>query len=380
LSFSICGARALTAEGLCDTTITVCDGVISSLGGKGGEPVWQATGLLALPGIVDLHGDAFERQLMPRPGVHFPIDLALLDTDRQLVANGITTAFHGLTCSWEPGLRSRAAAVTFLQAIDRLRPEFCCDTFVHLRHEIHNVDAVDDVEAWLTDGRIGLLAFNDHLPMFQRRLSSPSRLTQIAERAGLTVEQFIALIHQVAERAPEIARVNRRLAAAARSRGVALASHDDETPETRRLYHDLGCALCEFPVNRETARIGRELGDTVIMGAPNVVRGGSHIGGMGAAEMVAEGVVDVLTSDYYYPSLLHGAFRLAADGICSLSKAWRRVSTNPARAAGLADRGEIAEGQRADLILIDQRNAALPRVVATVVGGRLVYAGGGWHP
>src|SRR5262249_15907581 len=114
--------------------------------------------LLILPGIIDLHGDAFERQLMPRPGVHFPFLPALVATDRHLLRNGITTAYHGVTLSWEPGLRGAQAARDFLAALAAARPHLGCDTRLHLRFESFNLDMVDEVEAWLAEGRIDLLA------------------------------------------------------------------------------------------------------------------------------------------------------------------------------------------------------------------------------
>ena len=158
------GARALLADGaLAAGDVAIVDGSIDSIGqGNGaGTRALDARGLLLLPGIVDLHGDAFERQIMPRPGVHFPLDLALLETDRQLIANGITTAFHGLTWSWEPGLRGREAALTFLEAMDRLRPRFVADTRVHLRHEIYNVGAAEEILELLVGGRHRQLAGGD---------------------------------------------------------------------------------------------------------------------------------------------------------------------------------------------------------------------------
>lgn len=376
MSYRIEGARTLLSTGeLVETGVTVTDGIIADIGGSTGAKVIDATGLMLLPGVVDLHGDAFERQLMPRPQVRFPTEMALVDTDRQLVANGITTALHGLTWSWEPGLRGRDAAVAFLETLERLRPGLGSDSHVHLRHEVYNIDAADEIIGWLEQGRIRLLAFNDHLPMFLRRIDQPTKLAQYAERAHLSLDAFIALLHQVAERAPRVAETNQRLAQVAIRHGVTLASHDDETPDTRRHFHAMGCALCEFPLNRGTAEAAHDDGDAVIMGAPNVVRGGSHIdGGMRAADMAGAGLVDVLTSDYYYPSLIHAAFRLARDGVLPLPAAWRLISTNPARVAGFADRGAIAIGQRADLVLIDGRDPGLPRVIATLVHGRPVHA------
>jgi alpha-D-ribose 1-methylphosphonate 5-triphosphate diphosphatase len=227
----------------------------------------------------------------------------------------------------------------------------------------------------MAEGRIHLLAFNDHLPMFRRRIDQPAKLAQYAERAHMTVAAFIDLVHAVSDRQAEVEPTNRRLAAAARNHGVALASHDDISPEARRHFHAMGCGLCEFPLHRETAEEGRRLGDAVIMGAPNVVRGGSHLdGGMRAADMAAAGLVDVLTSDYYYPALPQAAFRLTRDGVLPLALAWRLVSTNPARLAGFTDRGDIAPGRRADLVLVDDGDPGLPRVIATLVGGRLVHA------
>lgn len=369
------GAHVLTPQGeLLDSPVTIDDGTILAMGEDQGGKALDARGLLLLPGIIDLHGDAFERQLMPRPQVHFPTDVALVDTDRQMLANGITTALHGLTWSWEPGLRGREAALSFLDNLERLRPSLGCDSRVHLRHEVYNIDAADEIEEWLGLGRLHLLAFNDHLPMFLRRVEQPTKLAQYAERAHMSLEDFVALVHRVADRQPLVDTTNRRLAKAARQHGVALASHDDESPEMRQHFHQMGCSLCEFPLTRPTAETARQMGDGVIMGAPNVVRGGSHIeGGMRAADMAAAGLVDVLTSDYYYPALVHAPFRLVRDGQLPLARAWGLVSTNPARLAGFTDRGRIAPGQRADLVLVDASTPTLPRIVATMVNGRVVH-------
>lgn len=375
MDYCISGARVLLPGGdIRSVPVTVADGRIAAIDARPAGRTIDGSGLLLLPGIVDLHGDAFERQLMPRPQVHFPADIALVDTDRQLVANGVTTALHGLTWSWEPGLRGREAAVRFLDTLERLRPRLGCDSHVHLRYEVFNIDAAAEIEIWLASGRIHLLAFNDHLPMFKRRIDQPSKLAQYAERAHMDLPAFVGLVHQVSDRLPLVEPTNRRLADAALRHGVTLASHDDASPEARRFFHAIGCRLCEFPLNRETAEEARRLGDAVIMGAPNVVRGRSHLdGGMRAAEMAAVGLVDVLTSDYYYPALPHAAFRLHRDGVLPLHRAWQLISANPARLAGFIDRGEIAVGRRADLVLVDDSDPGLPRVVATVVGGRMVH-------
>jgi alpha-D-ribose 1-methylphosphonate 5-triphosphate diphosphatase len=163
-----------------------------------------------------------------------------------------------------------------------------------------------------------------------------------------------------------------RLSAAANTNGVPLLSHDDISPEQRSWYRSMGCRLAEFPTTIETAQEAAGAGDHIVLGAPNVVRGGSHIGWINAKDMIARGLCSILASDYYYPAPLIAAFRLAADGVTTIEKAWALVSEIPAAAVGLTDRGVIAATRRADLILVEATGGR-PHVVATIVAGRLVY-------
>lgn len=375
----IAGGRVLLPGGVeNDIEININDGLIDAVGES--RPVQSsqtllADGLLVLPGIVDIHGDAFERQLAPRPEVRFPLAMALADTDRQLLANGITTAFHGITCSWESGLRSRDMARRLLEHLWE-GPDLVADNRVHLRFEMHNLDAVEEVLVWMEEGRIDLLAFNDHLPAMLRKLDDPEKLGKYAERSDLPLAEFRKLLCRTAERGAEVDAAVATLAAAARRFRIATASHDDMSREDRLRFQALGCSVCEFPMREVAARTAQELGNDVIMGAPNVVRGGSHLGGVGASTMVRAGVCTVLASDYYYPALPAAPMRLVSDGVCTLAGAWELVSANPARAAGLADRGRIVAGARADLILVDDSDLLCPRVVATLVQGRLRHASG----
>ncbi|MGB0684314.1 MAG: alpha-D-ribose 1-methylphosphonate 5-triphosphate diphosphatase [Magnetovibrionaceae bacterium] len=350
---------------------------ISRVGGRSpASGHWDAQGLLVLPGIVDLHGDAFERQIMPRPGVHFSTDLALIDTDRQMAANGITTAYHGITYSWEPGLRGRDTVIELLDALDLLSPRLSVDTKVHLRHENHNLDGIEDILHWLEQGRLHLLAFNEHLPDIQSKADDVHKLAKYADRTGLSAAAFSDLLERVARRGPQVPAANARLAATARAHGVAMASHDDVSPEMRLGFRNLGVDIAEFPINAETAMAARRAGDAIILGAPNVLRGGSHCGRLGAKEAISQGLCTVLTSDYFYPALNQAPFRLARELGMSLGDTWAMVSSNPARAAGLNDRGRIEEGCRADLTILDISDPSLPRVVATLVAGRLAFGSG----
>jgi alpha-D-ribose 1-methylphosphonate 5-triphosphate diphosphatase len=333
----------------------------------------DADGLLVLPGIVDIHGDAFERQMMPRPGVGFPVDIALLDSDRQVLANGITTVFHGVTYSWEPGLRGPENARAIIAALDHLRPLLGADTRFHLRHETFNLDAEAEVLAWLANARIDALAFNDHMTPTIEAKDRATKIRRMSERSGLPHVEFEELVIRVHGRAPEVRGSIERLAAAARAAGVPLLSHDDMSPDQRRWYRALGCRASEFPATMETAQDAASAGDDIIFGAPNVVRGGSHIGWTNAVEMVQRGLCSILASDYYYPAPLLAAFRLAAMSVTPLECAWSLVSSAPARSMGLVDRGTIAAGKRADLILVDANDPLRPRVAATIVAGRPVY-------
>lgn len=376
--YALAGGHTLVSHGLeTEAVLLIEDGLITSVGSETGHArVVDARGLYVLPGIVDLHGDAFERQLMPRPGVHFDMQLALAETDRQLVANGITTAYHGVTYSWEPGLRGREAMLQMMTALEGARPYLACDTKLHLRQETYNLDGELEVLAWLAEGKIALLAFNDHLPDILRKLAQPHEVMNILQRTGLSAQDLHALASRMAARKDEVSDSIRRLAGAAVSAKVAQASHDDPSPEVRQWYQDLGCYISEFPKTQPTAALARELGNPVVFGSPNVVRGGSHQkNAVAAAQMVSEGLCTVLTSDYYYPAMLPAAFRLAHEGLCSFAQAWALISSNPADAANLQDRGRLQAGLRADITLVKATPGRGAHAVTSLIQGRVVYGG-----
>ncbi len=376
MELKITGAQVLVDQAFRDAPVHVSanDGVIAEVGAdRNGGTTLDAEGLMLLPGIVDIHGDAFERQIMPRPGVDVALDIGLVDSDRQAVANGITTVFHGVTWSWEPGLRGADNARAILAAIEELRPRLAADTKFHLRHETYNLAAEPEVRDWLEERRIGALAFNDHLPTEENLASRPDKLSQMVARSGVTHKEFVALVDRLRADGPEVPNSIGRLAKEANAHGVALLSHDDASPQTRQWFRALGCRVCEFPMTIETARDAAACGDQIVLGAPNVMRGGSHLGWVNASHMIAQGLCSVLASDYYYPAPLIAAFRLAADGVVPLPQAWRLVSEAPAHAVGLDDRGRIESGRRADLILVDTSVERRPRIVAVLVAGRVVH-------
>src|SRR5215831_466209 len=213
------GGRALVGSGLEETSLDLdcAAGIITGVGAQASaERAIDARGLLVLPGIVDIHGDAFERQMMPRPGVGFPIDVALLESDRQALANGITTVFHGVTWSWEGGLRGTENARAILDCIERLRPRLGADTRYHLRHETYNLDAEPEIMTWLARRRIDAIAFNDHMSGTVDASSRAHQLAQMVERSGVTRERFLAVVERTKRRADEVPASIERLAAAFR--------------------------------------------------------------------------------------------------------------------------------------------------------------------
>ncbi len=242
---------------------------------------------------------------------------------------------------------------------------------LQIRWETFALDAVEAVSAWLDDEiRPPVLAFNDHTTQSLEKRTDAKKIQSWAERSGLTKEEYLSLLERVAGRADEVPGAISALASRARALGVTMFSHDDRL-EDRRSYRGIGASVCEFPLTRAAIEDARAAGEHTVLGAPNILRGGSHTGALTATEMIGEGLCTVLASDYYYPSQLAAAFNLERKYGLPLPQAWPLVSGNAADAAGLRGRGRIAAGQRADLILVDADARTGPQVVATIVAGRL---------
>jgi alpha-D-ribose 1-methylphosphonate 5-triphosphate diphosphatase len=391
------GATVVFGDRLQPASIRIEEGRITDIdGARDGAAVIDGRGHLLGPAFVDVHGDAFERQLMPRPGTMLPVAPALLETDRQLAANGIGTAFHALTLSWEPGLRSVDNGRAVVSSLDTQASRLMVDNRVQLRWETFCFEAIDLIRDALSGPRQPSIAFNDHTSML---LLDPSislqerpfdldpnfpaldpgspvfadKMAERAKRAKLPVSDMIAMARTMWERRPQVLAAINEVSALGEAAGAPMLSHDDSQIETRDFYRARGARICEFPMNRRVARAARDAGDFIVFGAPNATRGGSHLASIGAADMIREGLCDILASDYYYPAMLLGLARLKADGVGSLQDLWPLVSGNPARASGLDDRGTIKVGSRADLILVEWPEGDVPVVRRTWVAGREAY-------
>ncbi len=396
-SLAIRGGRAILPDGIVEADLLIEGGRIRGVGDvPSAYATLDARGLIVAPALVDIHGDAFERQVMPRPNVFFPLETAIIDTDRQLAGNGIATAYHALTFGWEPGLRAIDRGQAFLDALARLAPRLTVEHRIQLRWETFAFEAVPILEAALRAPLTPSVAFNDHTSMSLRAFDVPiqarafeqspqfrtaefgdprlwSRLESSARRSGLGQRAYMTLLAEIWERRDEVDGVIGRVAAAARAVGAPILSHDDTQIETRDYYRGKGARIAEFPMTIEVADAARAAGDALIFGAPNAVRGGSHIGSPGAGDMVEAGLCDALASDYFYPAMLAAVARLDAERRADRAALWKLVSEGPARISGLFDRGRLAPGMRADVVLVDWPKDDAPAIRATLVAGRAAY-------
>ena len=392
------GARVIFGDRVETASVRIEGGRITGIDvARDGAAVIPAQGQLLAPAFVDVHGDAFERQIMPRPGVMVDVETALLETDRQLAANGIATAYHALTLSWEPGLRSVDTGWQVVRALEALRGRLTADNRLQLRWETFCAEAEPLITHVLAGPDRPALAFNDHttsallhpeIAVHDRPFDHVEdypvtditteaflhKMGERAKRSQMTTGDFVGLIARVWARRAEVPADIARLAALAKRHGAPMLSHDDSQVETRDWCRALGAKVAEFPMHERVFHAARAAGDPIVLGAPNAMRGGSHLGSPGAAEMIARGLCDILASDYYYPAMLGAVARLHADRVAPLPTLWKLVSSNPAAAMGLADRGRIAPGLRADLVLIDWPEGHAPAPLRTWVAERSGYS------
>lgn len=391
------GAQVFLPQEIAQTNVTIDDGKIVDIGGPAQGAVIDATNHILAPALIDVHGDAFERQLMPRPGVFFPMETALLETDRQLAANGIATTFHSITLGFEPGLRSVDRGREMIEALQRLAPRMTVENRVQLRWETFATEAIETVE-WAMDSPLKpSLAFNDHMSMSMRSADTgiqarlfehnpefavmdlnddalfERRYRRKIERSGMDDAAYKALMHDVWSRRPDVPNAIKTMAEKARAKGIAMLSHDDTQSETRSFYRQLGVGVSEFPMTIAPVKDAKSAGDLIVFGAPNAMRGGSHIGSLSAADMIEDGCCDALASDYYYPAMIAAVERLDREKRADRRALWSLVSAGPAAAMKLYDRGEIAIGKRADLVLVDWPKDATPAIRGTWVEGRTAY-------
>lgn len=359
------GAEVLIDDALHDTALTLAGGRIT----EGPAPEVDLTGYWLLPGIVDLHGDGFEHHLRPRPTAPFETRRALLNADAELAANGITTAWLAQSWSWEGGTRSPDQAEEVMAAVAAMHARLVADIRVQIRFETHMLDDHARLIAAMARHHVDYLVFNNHLPEAVTLADTkPERFAIWAGYNSHTPESLLAIVRQAQTRDPEVPAALAALAAQLGAAGVRLGSHDDGDAAQRAFYRGIGAPICEFPTSLDAAHAARAAGEPVLMGAPNVVRGGSQAGNISAMDLIEQGLCDALVSDYYYPALAQAAWAVADQRASSFPQAWALVSGNPARIMGMGDRGHLRPGARADLTVM---NPATRQIEATISAGRV---------
>lgn len=364
------GADILRDGELQRRSIALAEGVIT----RGPLPEVDLSGYLILPGIIDLHGDGFERNIAPRPSARFPLETGLAATDREAAAHGVTTAFLAQGWSWEGGHRSPDAALTLMVALDGYRPRALTDLRLQIRAETHLVAETARLIAAVARHRVGYVVFNDHLEEgFEMSLARPADFAHWARKVDQTPETLLAAMETARTRARDVPRHLCMLAEAFDGMGVLYGSHDDPDGETRERYSMIGARIAEFPTTGRAAAAAHAMMSPVIMGAPNVVRGRSQAGNIAAADLIADGLCDALVSDYHIPSLALAAWALVDGGTLPLPRAWAMISTRPAEILRMPDRGRLDPGLRADMVVV---NAETREIEATICAGRLTYLAG----
>ena len=332
------------------------------------------TGYMVLPGIVDVHGDGFERHLAPRRGAMKEMAEGLIATESELAANGITTGVLAQFISWEGGLRGLTFADQVFCAIKDTAPKLVSDLRAQLRLESHLLDLYPEIPEKMAQWGVEYIVFNDHLP--HARLAQgrqPPRMVGQALKAGRNPDVHFQMMLDLHAQSADVPAALDSLCAQLRAQGIRMGSHDDAQETTRNAWHDRGVRIAEFPETLEAAQAAKAKGDLVVLGAPNVVRGGSHKGNISAVDLIARGLCDAIASDYHYPSPRRAALTLARTGVTSFAHAWGLVSSGPAQVLGLDDRGVLCPGNRADLVILD---GATHRVAATLVAGRISHMAG----
>jgi alpha-D-ribose 1-methylphosphonate 5-triphosphate diphosphatase len=356
---------------LADTDLSLADGVITDT--RAARAI-DLRGYLVLPGIIDLHGDGFERHLSPRPSAPFDKRRALLSAASELAVNGVTTAWLAQSWSWEGGFRSGTATQELLAALDAAREEIALDMRVQIRLETHVLPEHDAVRAAVALYGVDYVVFNNHLPeAVELAEHRPERFAQWAAQQGRDGATLLAIVRKAQEQEPDVPSALRKLAQDFAALGVRMGSHDDATAEMRTFFREIGAQVCEFPTTVVAARAARDAGDPVLMGAPNVVRGGSQSGNIAATDLIKAGLCDGLVSDYYYPALKQAAWALTDRGLADFARAWEMISTNAAQVGGLSDRGRLDPGQRADIVVM---NPTTRRVEMTISAGRVAHISG----
>ncbi|WP_291431237.1 alpha-D-ribose 1-methylphosphonate 5-triphosphate diphosphatase [Deinococcus sp.] len=333
-------------------------------------------GHTVIPGIIDLHGDMLEREVEPRPGAAFPLPMSIMELDKRLAAAGVTTAYAAISFAENARkghIRTEDRARELVHAVGNLRGSLLVDFRIHARFDVTNARAAPILKELLRDGLVDLVSLNDHTPGQGQYRDLEAYMNFMERWQNMTRKE---VQERLSERLAHAAEhpvswdVVAEVTALARQAGLPIASHDDDTEQKVDLMQQLGAGLSEFPVTVKAAQEARKRGMSIIMGAPNALRGRSLTGNLSAVDALGQGLLDILASDYYPATLLQAAWQIGHQDL-PLHEAVRLITFNPANAVGLEGHGRIAVGAQADLVVVSQEVHL--KTCATLKAGRVIY-------
>ncbi len=373
------GAKiVLREEVLEDASLLIEDGLISAINPESVRGIDEINlrGKYLLPGLIDLHCDALEKEIEPRAGVFFPLPFAIAQADKRNAMAGITTPFHALSFADEElGVRNNNIAAEIARMVHTLHENTLVDNRVHCRYEITDPTGLEILLQLMDKGFINLLSLMDHTPGQGQFKDLAAYQDFFASNYSRSAEEVMKIAEQKLANGDQAQYRIEALATKARNHAIPLASHDDDCISRVEIMNAVGVTLSEFPINLETAQAAQHVGMHTIFGAPNLLRGKSQSGSMKALEAIEANVATCLCGDYSPGSLLPAIFKLPEISDLNLWEATRLVTDNPAQAIGLDDRGTITTGKRADLVIVTMVGN-LPQASCTFAAGKPVFQAG----
>lgn len=344
------------------------------------ESVWiDAKDGYISPGFIDIHSDYIETIVSPRPTSMMNINMSLREAEKILISHGITTMFHSLSFYKEDAfthkpIRYPENVQGIVDAIDATHHELHLIRHrLHARFEIDNIDQIERLIENIDNDKVHLLSFMDHTPgQGQYRNLEVYRDTLLGYRnlthddVNVIIAERQSAVRMTIEKIKEVSEI-------AIAKGIAVASHDDDNVQKLGLVQTFGTTISEFPITIEVAMKAKQLGLQTIVGAPNVLMGGSHSGNLSAIEAIEKNCADILCSDYYPPALLHAIFELSDNHEMDLHHLFMMVTLNPAKAVRMDDEiGSIKPGKKADIIIIERMEDGFPMLTTTMVNGAVM--------
>ena len=378
-SFIIDNANVVTPTGvLYNAAVLVEYGIITHIDGhidpKHASNLIDADGAILMPGIIDIHTDALDAEIMPRTGADMPINVAFRELERKMSGCGFTTVYHSMHLGYDMAelhSRSKYSRDEVFETVYKASTgSTLLNNKIHLRFELSGVNAYQTCFELMDKGYISLLSVMDHTPgqgqiTKEQFIAFAKKMGKSDEEALLQYEEKIKMPIIEGEKLEALIQHAQKLK-------ITVASHDDDTVEKVKYMHGLGVNICEFPINMETAQYASAIGMHVVGGASNILRGGSLSGNLNMKDAVINGSVDTLCSDYYPPAILHSVFKLHLEYNLPLNEAVNLATLHPAKAAGIEKiTGSIETGKAADLILVKVIDN-IPMVTHTIVRGNIV--------